>query len=155
MCLPKTSMLRPYTEEQLDKIYNKLPEELQEVIFSVETAEDIGSVCDTYGVTDDRGPEIAKQSGYVLMGLILPQEFSGVLETDVKLPKTLADAIARDINRLVFYPVKPALEQLHRMEIEVTTKVVTPQPEGQGEQPEEREKPEEPRGPDSYRETLE
>ena len=52
-------MLRPYTEEQLDKIYNKLPEELQEVIFSVETAEDIGSVCDTYGVTDERGTEIA------------------------------------------------------------------------------------------------
>src|SRR3989338_2898830 len=137
-----------YTEEQLDKIYNKLPEELQEAIFSLETAEDIGSICDTYGVTDERGTEIAKQAGYVLMGLILPQEFSGVLETDVRLPKTLADAIARDINRLGFYPVKPALEQLHRMEIEVTAKIVTPKPE---EQPEGQEPEKGPSGEDRYR----
>lgn len=143
-----------YTQEQLDKIYDKLPEELKEAIFSVETAEDIGSVCDTYGVTDERGTEIAKQAGHVLMGLVLPQEFSGALETDVKLPKTLADAIARDINRLVFYPVKPALEQLHRMEIEVTAKIVTPKPEEESEE-EKPEEPEKPNGDDTYREPIE
>ena len=141
-----------YTQEQLDKIYDKLPEELQEAIFATETAEDIGSVCDTYGVGDARGTEIAKQVGYILMGLILPQEFSGVLEKEVKLPKALAEAISRDINRLVFYPVKPALEQLHRMEIEVTAKIVTPKPE-EGES--EEEKPEEPKGDDTYREPIE
>lgn len=148
-------MPKQYTQEQLDKIYDKLPEELQEAIFSMETAEDIGSVCDTYGVTDERGTEIAKQAGYVLMGLILPQEFSGALETDVKLPKTLADTIARDINRLVFYPVKPALEQLHRMDIEVTAKIVTPKPEEAENEGESEEEPEEPKGDDTYRESLE
>ena len=114
----------------------------------METAEAIGDACDVYGIGDERATEIARRVGYVLMGLVLPQEFAGVLETDVKLPKTLADAIARDINRLVFYPVKPALEQLHRMEIEVTAKAVTPQPE-------EQESSEKQGEDDKYREELE
>lgn len=144
-------MPRQYTQEQLEQIYQKLPEELQEAIFSVGTAENIGQICEGHGIGDERVSEVAKYTGFVLMGLILPQEFSGVLETDIKLPKTLADAIARDINRLVFYPVKPALEQLHRMEIEVSAKIVTPKP---SEQPEEQKLPEEPRGDDTYREPL-
>lgn len=145
-------MSRQYTQAQLEQIYQKLPEELQEALFSLETAENIGQVCESYGIGDERVSEIARYAGYVLMGLTLPQEFSGVLETEVKLPKTMADAIARDINRLVFYPVKPALEQLHRMEIEVSAKIVTPKPE---EAETEEEKQEEPRRDDTYREPLE
>ncbi|MBI4127571.1 MAG: hypothetical protein HY459_00720 [Parcubacteria group bacterium] len=145
-------MPRQYTQEQLEQIYQKLPEELQETLFSLETSENIGQVCESYGVGDERVSEIARYAGHVIMGLILPQEFSGVLETDVKLPKTLADAIARDINRLVFYPIKPALEQLHRMEIEVTAKIITPKPE-EAETTE--EKQEEPKRDDTYREPIE
>ena len=120
-----------YTREKLWEIYDKLPQELQEAVFSEETASNVFDVCEQNGV--EAVSTVAHYTGLVLMGLILPQEFSSTLETDVKLPKTLADAIARDINRLVFYPVKPALEQLHRMEIEVTAKIVTPKPEEQPE----------------------
>lgn len=120
----------------------------------METAEEIGNTCESYGINDNRVGEIADSVGHVLMGLLLPQEFAGVLEKEMSLPRALAEAITRDINRLVFYPIKPALEQLHRMEIEVTAKIVTPKPEAEG-QPEEQEPPEGPRGPDSYREPLE
>ena len=146
-------MPRQYTQEQLDKIYEKLPEELREAIFSVETAENIGDIGDQYGVVDERLNKISEYVGYVLMGLVLPQEFLGILEKEVKLPKVLAEAITKDLNRLVFYPVRPALEQLHRMEIEVSAKIVTPQPSGEeGEQPRKEERPS---GPDTYREPLE
>jgi len=145
-----------YTQEQLDKIYEKLPEELQEAIFSVETSNDIGQVGDTYGVTDERLNTIAEHVGYVLMGLILPQEFSEILKQEGGLPKVLAEAIARDLNRMVFYPVKPALEQLHQMEIKVTAKVVTPKPEGEDEEqpPKEQKKQQQERPDDPYREEL-
>ena len=139
-----------YTKDELWKIYKKLPQELQEAIFSVETADAILNSCERNRV--EEVSEVAHYAGLVLMGLILPQEFSGILKKEMKLSKTSADAIARDINRLVFYPVKPALEQLHRMEIEVTARVVTPKPEeGEGEE----EKQEEPKGDDTYREPLE
>lgn len=139
-----------YTKDELWKIHDKLPQELQEAVFSQETADNIFNTCERNDVKEVS--TVAYYTGLVLMGLILPQEFSGVLETDVKLPKTLADAVARDINRLVFYPVKPALEQLHRMEIEVTAKIVTPKP---SEQSEEQEPEQKPHGDDEYREPLE
>ena len=143
-------MATPYTTEQLWKVYEKLPQELREAVFSEETADAIFNSCERNNV--EEVSRIAYYVGLVLMGLILPQEFSGVLIADVKLPKTLADAIARDINRLVFYPVKPALEQLHRMEIEVTAKIVTPQPPKEGGA---EEKPEDPKRDDNYREPIE
>ncbi len=133
--------------DQFWKLQEKLPQELRDALWSPETGDDIHEVIERHDV-DEHGQKISWLVGQVLIGLILPQEFAEALEKEIKLPKTLADAIARDINRLVFYPVKPALEQLHRMEIEVTAKVVTPQPE-------EQEKPEEPRGEDRYREQLE
>ena len=145
-------MPRQYTQEQLDKTYEKLPQELQEALFSMETAESIGQVCDSYGIQDERRGQVSDFAGHVLMGLLLPQEFADVLEKEVKLSKVLAQAIARDLNRFVFYPVRPALEQLHRMEIEVSARVVTPQPAEEGEAP--TEKPRQ-AGPDTYREPIE
>jgi len=45
------------------------------------------------------------------------------------------------------------LEQLHRMEIEVSAKIVTPEPSlGEVEQPKKEERPS---GPDTYRESIE
>ena len=141
-----------YTKEQLDKIYENLPEELKEAIFSVETAEEIGETCKSYEITDERVGKVAKLAGHVLMGLLLPKEFAETLTQEIKLPKVFAQAISRNLNRLVFYPVKPALEQLHQIEIKVEAKVVTPKPEEDTEQ----EQPqEEPRGPDRYREEIE
>ena len=141
-------MALQYTQEHLDKIHEKLPEELQEAIFSMETAQAIESACNTYGITDNRVNTIAERVGHVLMGIILPQEFEEILEKEVSLPKILAQAISRDINRLIFYPVKPVLEQLHQMEIKVTAKVVTPQPE-------EQRSSKKPSGPDAYQEPIE
>ena len=49
------------------------------------------------------------------MGLLLTSEFAQTLQKEVGLSENKADAIAREINRFVFYPVKPALDQLHEM----------------------------------------
>ena len=147
-------MLKQYTQEQLDKIYENLPKELQESLFSPETAQDIGEVGETYGVIDERLNKIAEYVGYVLMGLILPQEFVGTLEKRVNLPHTLAEAIARDLNGLIFYPVKPALEQLHGIEITPSGKPIE-DPEAKEEKSLTEEKPTTPTGKDTYRESIE
>ena len=145
-------MPRSYTQEELDKAYERLPDELQKAVFSIETSDAVWRACERQGIKDERFGEIGRRVGYVLMGLILPAEFQGILEKEVKLPKAAAKEIARDINRFVFYPVRPALEQLHRMEIEVSAKIVTPEPSSEeAQQP----KKEEPRREDAYREPVE
>lgn len=145
-------MIKPYSKDELWRIYEKLPQELKKAVFSNDTAEDIFNTCQRHDVNNVA--DVATYAGYVLMGLILPQDFPKTLEQDAKLSPETAGAVSQDLNRLVFYPVKPALEQLHRIEIEVTAKVVTPQPQEEG-QPEEQEPEQKPRGEDTYREPLE
>lgn len=144
-------MATEYTRKQLEKAQEKLPEELLEALFSVETADALWDITKRHDLMDERGSKISDYVRYVLVGLLLPQEFSALLEKELKLPKKTAEEIAREVNRLIFYPVRPALEQLHQIEIKVTAKVVTPKPEeGRKEQP-----PEEPEREDQYRESLE
>ena len=100
---------------------------------------------------DEHGQRISWLVGQVLLGLLLPQELEKEIEA-LGAAKEAAQGTARDLNRLVFYPVKPALEQLHRMEIEGTGTIVTRKPE-EAETTE--EKPEEPKGDDTYREPIE
>ena len=102
-----------YTREQLERIFQKLPDELQEVIFSNETAEYIWNACVKNSVEDNRISEVARYAGRVLLGLVLPEEFQKTLEKEVGIKKDAAASIAREITRLVFFPVKESLRQLH------------------------------------------
>lgn len=121
-----------YTQEQIERVYEKLPDELQEAIFSVETADAIRNACEKQGITDARVGEVASQVGLVLMGLLLPDEFSGVLEQTIGLKKEVASPLAHEINRFVFFPVKEALNQIHSVVTEksgVSSVPVPPQEE--------------------------
>ena len=143
-------MAPPYTQEQFWKLYEKLPQELKDALFDEETGNATYEVCKRYEI-ESHLTNIVDLVGQVFLGVLLPQDLQNELER-LNIPKETSGKVAREINRFVFYPVKPALEQLHRMEIEVTAKIVTPQPPKEEDA---EEKPEEPRGDDKYREELE
>ena len=147
-------MATKYTPEQIDKILQKLPQELHEAIFSMENAQHIWDIREKYGVVDKKGEQIPAYVGYVLMGLILPQEFEELLQKEIKLPKKAAQEIAREINRFVFYPVKPALEQLSSAAVG-QTEAKTAVPKARVTQGLEEQAPAQPRGEDEYRESIE
>ena len=56
-------MPKEYTREQLWKLYEKLPGELKEAIFSVGTADSIYDICERNKIEDDRVSEIARYTG--------------------------------------------------------------------------------------------
>ena len=103
-----------YSDEQLNTLHENLPKELLDALYSEQTSEAIGNVCEQYGVEDMRVSVIAKYAGQVLMGLILPSEFEDAIRKNVELPEVLVKAIASEISRFVFYPVKASLEQIHK-----------------------------------------
>mgnify|MGYP000123760186 CR=1 FL=1 len=158
-------MPQQYTKEQIDKILKQLPEELHEAVFSMETANAIWTTCTKQNIIDERLSKIAEYTGYVLMGLIFPQEFEQTLIKEIKLPKKVAQEVAHEINRFVFYPVRPALEQLHGTQVATTPKTATakkslsqevaPQEQEPSKEPQSQEQPQQqPQGPDTYRESI-
>lgn len=102
-----------YNKEQFNQIFEKLPGELQEAIFSVETADAVYGACMAQNITDGRGNKVAELTGQVLMGLLLPEDFQKSLEKEGGIKKDAATNIARDITRFVFFPAKESLRQLH------------------------------------------
>jgi len=110
-------MAKEYSREQFWQLYEKLPQELKETIFSEETAESIGGVCDKNGIEGEKISEVARYTGRVLVGLLPPDEFQETLEKELKLKKEKAKKVSQEINRFVFYPVKSSLEELYKIEI--------------------------------------
>ena len=110
-------MPEEYTKEQIWKLYEKLPVELKEAIFSEETADNIWDICTRNGIDDERISEVARYTGRVLMGLLPPDELAETFEKELKLDKERAKKISQEINRFIFYPVKASLEELYKIEM--------------------------------------
>ena len=64
-------------------IWQQLPEELQDTIFSMETSDAIADASENNNVTDKRVSKIAKYTGRVLMGILLTSEFEQTLQKKV------------------------------------------------------------------------
>jgi hypothetical protein len=128
-------MEKKYTPEEIWKIYEKLPEELKDAIFSEEAADNIFNICSRHGVKESRQiSEVAKYVGRVLLGLLPPNELQETLEIEMKLEKEKAKKISQEVYRFIFYPVKASLEELYKIEIAPPaqpTKITPPPQESQ------------------------
>jgi hypothetical protein len=109
-----------YTQEQLWKSFEKLPEELKTAVFSNETADIIWNTCDKNDIQEV--PKVAEKVGYVLMGIIPPEDFQKTLEKEIQIEKEKSKKAAYEINRLIFYPVKTALESLFTIKTNLPSK---------------------------------
>jgi hypothetical protein len=142
-----------YTKEQLLKIYEKLPPELQDAVFSEETANNIFDICSKNEIEGSKMSEIAKYVGRVLMGLLPPEEFQATLELELNLDSKTAKNVARDINAFIFIPLKPFLAKLYNKVSEGEEK--TEEEKFLGEEEMEKQKLEERKKEDTYREPIE
>jgi len=146
-------MAKNYTKEELWKLYEKLPKELQEVIFAEETANHIGNICERQKIKEEIISKIAERVRNVLLGILAPTDFQEALEAELKLKKSVAREIAQEINRFIFYPVKSSLEELYKIEI---TPAAKPKVAKRAEAaPPAEEKPSVPQKEDAYRELIE
>ena len=109
-------MVKKYTREQFWKLYEKLPQELKTALSSDETANNVLDVCKRYNALENFD-QIIEYVTQVLVGVLPPNEFQESLEGEIKIEKEFAKKIAQEINRFIFYPVKPNLEKLYEIEI--------------------------------------
>ncbi|MDD2732042.1 MAG: hypothetical protein PHI53_02485 [Candidatus Pacebacteria bacterium] len=113
-----------YSKDQLWDLYESLPKELQKAIFSSENADKIYNIAVKNGLEEENIPIVSKYTGYVLLGIMPPDEFQKTIKKDLKLSEQTAKKIALEINRFIFYPVKNSLEALYRIEIESSPKTL-------------------------------
>ncbi|MDP3981982.1 MAG: hypothetical protein Q8P70_00280 [bacterium] len=103
--------MKEYSKDETWKIYKTLPQELQEAMFSEETADHIFKACERSDVNEVS--KVAYYTGLVLLGLVLPADFQSVLQKEIGLPKKNAQDVAQEIQRFVFFPVRRYIQELH------------------------------------------
>jgi len=63
----------------------------------------------------EREAETAAAVAAALAAQGTPRRGNAAVQEEIGLEKTVAEKVAKEINRFVFYPVKPVLEQLHQI----------------------------------------
>ncbi|MBI2644355.1 MAG: hypothetical protein HYW95_02530 [Candidatus Wildermuthbacteria bacterium] len=153
-------MTKQYTQDELWKLFDTLPEELKQAVFSPENADHIFNICDRYNI--EQMPKIAYYAGLVLMGIIPAADFESILKKEIGLEEEKAQTVAREVNRFIFYPAKPAIEQLQKtaeasakQTKQGTISAAPSQPIAKEKTTQEEDIAQKPKAPDSYREPLE
>ena len=75
-----------YSKKEIWELYQNLPTELQAALFSSENADRIYKVCLENNIKEEKIiSDIAKEVGYVFLGLTPPNELEQVFKKDIGL----------------------------------------------------------------------
>ncbi len=116
----------PYTKEQLLEKYKKLPQDVQDAIFSVDTSEIVREIGEKHKLMIDKIGELADETGLVMLGLTHPNQFISNLTERLEIEHDIAKEIAEDINSKVFFPIRENLKKIHGLEIPPAEEVGPP-----------------------------
>lgn len=110
-------MTKTYTQDALWKLFENLPLDLKEAVFSEDTAKYTWQICERHAINDVS--KVAKQIGLMLMGLLTIQNFENWLQKELKIKKDTATTITQEVNKFILLPVRPALESITQDTIEL------------------------------------
>lgn len=149
--------MKDYPVEQLQQLYDDLPEDIQEAMFAQENGNIIYNTCLKSGVRDkDKINQVSKLTGYVFLGILPPNELAKNLEEELRLEESTAKQIAWEITQFVFMPIKTNLENLYNIKLSSIEKPAAPKQKAQTPPGEIQgaEKPKKPAPEDTYREPV-
>ena len=105
--------LRPLTHEELMNIVRSLPPTLRDYLYADETGERSVGIRARH-IHDRRSSAMAlKVTARTMMGLLPMRDFVRNLSAAAALPSDIATALAHDLNREIFQPVKNELIEVH------------------------------------------
>ena len=156
-------MTKKYTPEEIQKLFEQLPEDLKKAALGFGTTQHIWDISERYELEDVS--EVSKLVGSVLFGILAPEDFQEELEKSLQIDSEVARKVTQEVNRFIFYPVRPLLEQLHEIKVTPEQKpkakpviaggIEEIQETVEIERPKEPEKPSTPSSQDTYRESIE
>ena len=107
--------MKNFTEEQIAQMYDNLPEDLKEAVFSVDMSEVVEKIGRGHQLSIDKIGDLANETGMVMLGVTHPNEFIGNLADRLEVDKEKARAIGGEINEQIFKKVRESLRKIHNM----------------------------------------
>ena len=105
-----------YTSEQIDRMFEKIPDDIQRALDSKETIDCLVEIQKKYNLPEEKVKELSAEIGMLLLGASSPQHFIPNVEKTMGIPREMAKAITVEVNEKIFRPVKESLKELHLLE---------------------------------------
>ncbi|PIS13401.1 MAG: hypothetical protein COT67_01895 [Candidatus Tagabacteria bacterium CG09_land_8_20_14_0_10_41_14] len=109
--------------------FKKLPADVQEAIFSIETADIIMKTGKENGLNIEQIGILGEETGNLMLGITRPNDFIEKITGQLKIDKIKARKIAETLNKQVFSKIRESLQKIHGhgVSAEKTAPTITPQ----------------------------
>lgn len=101
------------SEKELEHQFGKLPESLQAVISSIDSAKKVVDIGRKHAIHVDKLGELGAETGMVVLGFTNPSQFLSRLTRRLDLPEEKVRPIAEEINTEIFLKIRDALKSTH------------------------------------------
>jgi len=102
----------PYSKEQIDALFSELPADVKEAITSVDTMDIINELKEKYKLHIDQIGQLSAQITLVMAGAASPQRFVSDIESSMRIPKKIAEAITSEVNEKIFRTIRSTLKKI-------------------------------------------
>ncbi len=102
--------MKTFTQEQILAAFNSAPPAIRDVYISEESANFVESLRDKYGLHVDVAGGLGRTIGFMLLGLLSPQEFLENI-TSSRVSESQARQIMADVNQKIFAPLQQQMRE--------------------------------------------
>ena len=102
------------TQDQALQRWDLLPQPLREALYSEINSDFLWSTCEREHIPNEKIHEIAKASGYVLLGFLHPEDIAQDIAERARINPQLANTIQDALIRRVFSPLKEDLDKVYQ-----------------------------------------
>lgn len=105
--------------DEIDKKFRSLPEEIQNIIYSPETANSVQSIGEKYNLHIDKMDKLILATEDVMAGDVSSEEFISHIKKELEIDQETANKIGQEINQQVFESIRDAIKSLsNKTEVE-------------------------------------
>ncbi len=101
-----------FSNEEVAKKYESLPQEVKDLLYSFEMTSIITKVGEKHGLHIDQMDKLNTETGYVMMGLTDTKDFQALIAEDLGIEPAKAQGVARDIEEMLFSKIRDAMKKM-------------------------------------------
>lgn len=94
-------------KDRLFEKFQSLPENVRDLLISVETSDTISEIAQAHGIAEEKIPEFSKLIGDVLYGLTPKENFAASIKEGLEISDEVAAKIAGMTNQKIFSKLSP------------------------------------------------
>jgi len=102
-----------FTEQQVQRRYNSLPDNLRDILDSESVIENTRQICRAHYLDEDKALIVEQLMGLIILGFVSVDELSQEIQENIHLNHRHADEFSQEIDKKIFSPIKNDLEKVY------------------------------------------